>query len=85
MNKEELTTSLIKKYQQYGYQINPGDIFYQVTYEGKLQWGWKIGHYTHSCHIDTTCFVVLMLIDEKTSYNSFKAYADHFLIDSITV
>lgn len=85
MTKEELTISVLKKFRQYGYQINTGDIFYQVIYEGKEQWGWKVGQYTHSCPIDTTCFVVLMFINDDSSYTTFKAYADHFIIDSLTV
>lgn len=85
MTKEELTISVLKKFRQYGYQINTGDIFYKVIDNGQEQWGWKVGQYTHSCHIDTTCFVVLMFIDQNSSYHSFKAYADDFLMDSLTV
>lgn len=38
-----------------------GAEFYRVVKDGRI--GMKVGEYTHSCHIDTMDFVVLLFAD----------------------
>jgi len=50
-----------------GYDIPKGVKFYKVTSSRKSKYtdmiGMKVGEFTHSCHIDTTDFIVLLFVD----------------------
>jgi hypothetical protein len=89
MNKDEKNkaeaVNVAKLFQSFGYELHPGDIFYKVTdRNGESRWGWKVGEFTHSCHIDTTNFVALLFIDQKT-YNTSIEYQDDLWLDSVMI
>jgi hypothetical protein len=62
-SKEEI----VQSFHQYGYIIPKGAEFYKInamaSKRGHTCYGMKVGEYTHSCHIDTTECVVLLIVD----------------------
>lgn len=66
----------------YGYNI-PKDVRFWKINTGKHmgQIGMQVGQYSHSCHIETTDFVVLVFFkksDELVRNLKLKAYSDYF-------
>lgn len=56
---------LLKLYHSRGYSPKEGDLFYKIRTSGKGRgmYGWQVGQYEHSCHIDTTDIRVLLVIE----------------------
>lgn len=79
-DNKDLAKKLRQKYEGFGWCIKNGDKFWKT----KKGWGWQVGEYSHSCHIDTTDFVVVMLIDDKTYQSSVEEF-DSLWMKSITV
>lgn len=58
---------LLSLYRGYGYSPKPGDKFWRIkSGKGKGMYGWQVGLYEHSCHIDSTDIIVLMVIEPGT-------------------
>ena len=59
MTKEEL----IKTFSGFGYHTPKGSVFWRVRRGGEYSgmYGLEVGRYTHSCHIETSDFIVLLL------------------------
>lgn len=60
--------------------VIPNDAeFYQVVKDGRI--GMKVGAYTHSCHVDTSDFVVLLFVDFHLG--DAEAFEKYFEVDRI--
>ncbi len=58
---------LLSLYTGYGYIVNKGDKFWKITSgEGEGFYGWQVGQFEHSCHIDSTDLIVLYVIEPGT-------------------
>jgi len=57
----KLVLDLKKQLSSHGIVVPVGAEFYLVVKDGRL--GMKVGSYTHSCHIETSDFVILLFAD----------------------
>jgi hypothetical protein len=61
--QKEITDS----FERFGFEVPKGAEFYKIsefaTKRGHACYGMKVGAYVHSCHIDTTDFIVLLIVD----------------------
>lgn len=59
---------LLSLYNGYGYVVKPGDKFWKIKAPGKGCgfYGWQVGQFEHSCHIDSTDLIVLYVIEPGT-------------------
>ncbi len=72
---------LLKLYNGFGFYPKDGDKFWKIRATGKGQgfYGWQVGQFEHSCHIDTTDLIVLYVIEPGTPTNpSGPEYVAHF-------
>ncbi len=62
---------LIKEYQGAGYIVDNKNRFYQVKKFGEFHGdiGLQVGEFSHSCHVDTTDFIVLFFLNESIKNN----------------
>lgn len=60
----------------FGFIIPKDAEFYTVKEkdENYEKIGMKVGEYTHSCHVDTTDFYILLFFNEKTNNVYLKEY-----------
>jgi len=65
MTKEQL----IGLYNSRGFYPKTGDKFWKIRSptKGRGFYGWQVGQYEHSCHIDTTDIIVLLVIEPRDS------------------
>ena len=70
---------LVSLYNSRGYSPKTGDKFWKVRRNGKGYgfYGWEVGAYEHSCHIDTTDLKVLLII-EPSRTNGGDTYVAEF-------
>lgn len=80
--KEEI----LKLFYHFGYEIPPRTKFYKIYAPGKSMgaYGMKVGEFVHSCHIDTTDLIVLLVIDEKKTDHYVEDFADHWIKELFT-
>jgi len=79
---------LLKLYNGHGFSPKVGDKFWRIRASGKSKgfYGWQVGKFEHSCHIDTTDFIVLFIIEPGTlSDNRVEHYSDLWLDGPIIV
>jgi hypothetical protein len=84
MSKEQL----LQLYNTYGYSPKAGDKFYKIRAMGRGQgfYGWQVGHYEHSCHIDTTDIIVLLVIEPGPNPQTYIVdFSDNWLEGPILV
>lgn len=69
---------LLSLYNGFGYYPKKGDKFWRIRSKGKGfgMYGWQVGEYEHTCHIDTTTIIVLYVIEPKTN-----GYGDSYVSD----
>lgn len=81
MSREEL----VALYEGFGYEVKPGMKFWKIggLGRGRGLYGLEVGQYTHSCHIDTTELIVLLVVDGTNNY--VESYADLWLSGPIVV
>lgn len=80
--KEEI----VKMFTSFGYTVPKGAKIWRVHPRGEKTeggYGMEVGKYEHSCHIDTTDFIVLLVVSGTDSY--VESYGDLWLSDPITV
>lgn len=84
-SREMTKEDLLKVYSGYGYCVPEGAKFFRIRsgeYEGC--YGWQVGQYTHSCHVDTTDLIVLLVYSNNHKFN-IEEYADLWLEEAFTV
>ncbi len=84
MSKEQL----LNLYNSHGFYPKPGDKFWRIgsVHKGHGMYGWQIGEYTHSCHIDTTDLKVLLVVEPSAEGDTYVIdYADLWLDGPIIV
>ena len=88
MSKEQL----LDLYHSRGYSPKKGDKFWKIRSpeKGRGFYGWEVGRFEHSCHIDTTDLIVLYVIEPRGSNGSVgesyvEEYADLWLEGPIVV
>lgn len=64
MNKLQLASIFTSK----GYIVNNEAEFYK-TFDNPERIGMKVGQYSHSCHVDSSDFVVLLFEDGSVESN----------------
>jgi hypothetical protein len=62
---------LVRNFSAFGYQVPTNAKFYKT--DSRLKqiencYGMQIGQYVHSCHIDTTDFIVLLMVNDHESW-----------------
>lgn len=84
MSREQL----LDLYRSRGYDPKPGDKFWKIRSptKGRGFYGWQVGQYEHSCHIDTTDILVLFIIEPGHHGSSYVMdYAEMWLDGPIVV
>ena len=84
MTKEQI----ISLFNSRGYYPNPGDKFWKIKCpfkKGRGLYGWQVGQYEHSCHVDDTTLIVLLIIESATGTTYVMDYADMWLDGPIVV
>ncbi len=67
-----------------GFEIPKGAKFFKIgTGDDIGLYGMQVGSYVHSCHIDTTDIIVLLIINGCNTH--VDSFADWWLSDSFTV
>ena len=77
----KLAKKIRKHYEGFGYDVRDGDRFWKTEFG----WGWQVGQFTHTCHIDITDFVVVLVISEGTNFQQKTLTFDSLFKKSITV
>lgn len=74
--KKMTRDQLVKLYEGSGYFTTGKSKFFEISHgdHGGL-YGLQVGQYTHSCHIDNTDFIVLLVIDSN------QPHSPSFIID----
>lgn len=68
-NTTKTYDELLKCFSGYGYVIPTEANFWRVwSAEYNGCYGYQVGCYVHSCHVDTTDFIVLLLNDKKHNF-----------------
>ncbi len=65
--KDPSRDQLVKEFNTFGFQVPSNAKFFKVV-KNKTEtpsYGMLVGHFTHSCHVDTTDFVVLLFPDGR--------------------
>ena len=79
--RDRTREQLLDLYNSRGYNPTSGDKFWKFGGVGKGRgfYGWQIGQYEHSCHIDYYDIVVLLVIEPHSSpWNSGETYVDSY-------
>lgn len=80
LTKEEI----LKAYAGYGYCVPEGAKFFRIlTGEHDGCYGWQVGQYTHSCHVDTTELIVLLIYSNNHKFEV-EDYSDLWLEEVFT-
>lgn len=80
--KEEI----VKMFTRFGYTVPKGTKIWRVHPRGEKKeggYGMEVGKYGHSCHIDTSDFIVLLVVSGNDSY--VESFSDLWMSDPITV
>ena len=86
MSKEQL----LSLFNSRGFYPKVGDKFWKVRSptKGRGFYGWQVGQYEHSCHIDTTDLIVLLIIEPSRTCGGdtyVTEYAEFWLSGPIIV
>lgn len=79
---------LLYLYHRRGYYPKTGDKFWKIMSptKGRGMYGWEVGFYEHSCHIDTTDLHVLLVVEPGPNGQTYVMdYSDLWLQGPIIV
>lgn len=80
LTKEQAAVARVRKeLNSRGIIVPINSEFYRVVKDGRI--GMKVGAYTHSCHVDTSDFVVLLFVDFHLG--DAEAFEMYFEVDRI--
>ena len=87
MSRTMSANDLVRLFSHYGFETPPGTVFWKIyaPKRGRGHWGMQVGKYTHSCHIDTTEIIVLLVIEQPNGNAYEEGYADHWLRDKVVI
>lgn len=85
MAKKMSIEELLHEYGQFGYVVPKGSKFWKIggSGRGEGKYGMEVGRFTHSCHVDTTDLIVLLVIDGHDTF--VEDYSDLWLSDPVTI
>lgn len=64
--KTQSEEQLRKLFSRFGYETNRANVWRVVWGDHRGCYGLQVGSYVHSCHIDSTSFIVLLLYTKNT-------------------
>lgn len=84
VKKKHTKEEIIYMFSDFGYEVPKGAKIWKIADDNHAgAYGMEVGGYTHSCHIDTTDFKVLLVVDG--GYHGVESYADMWLEDCIVI
>lgn len=85
--ENENLQSLVKKYRDFGYVVQPGSKFWKFRspYPCEEGYGLQVGNYEHSCHVDSTEYIVLLIIGDDGKHYVESFAADTWISNCIVV
>ena len=82
LEKKHTKEEIIAMFSCYGYDVPKGTKIWKLTdLEHEGGYGMEVGSYVHSCHIETTNFKVLLVVDDD--FHGVESYSDLWLTDCI--
>lgn len=78
-NRKLIREQIIKEFHHFGYQIPDEGKFWKVNAPGRGfgGYGLEIGRYEHSCHIEDSEFIVLLVVNGSEHFT--ESYSDLWL------
>lgn len=84
LNKKHTKAEIVAMFAYFGYVVPKGATIWKVRdLERGGAYGMEVGGYEHSCHVDTTDFKVLLVVDDKDY--GVHSYSDLWLTDKIVI
>jgi len=80
-NKNKSLSEILREFYHFGFQVPTGTNIWFIENEGFF--GMEVGRYTHSCHVDTTDFIVLLVLGDTKNY--VESFSDMWLSKKFTV
>jgi len=74
-------SEIIKDFNHFGFQVPDKVNFWKIrgplSHKGFGAYGMEVGRYVHSCHVDTTDLIVLLVVDGNDNF--VESYSDMWL------
>ena len=84
LDKKHTKEEILAMFYHYGYGVPKGAVIWKITdLEHGGAYGMEVGAFSHSCHIDSTDFKVLLVVDGL--FHDVESYSDMWLKDPIVV
>lgn len=86
--KKHSKEEILAMFGHFGYQVPKGAKIWRVHPRGEKKtggYGMEVGEYVHSCHIDTTDFKVLLVVDNNGTEHYVESFSDLWLSDCIVI
>lgn len=84
IDKKHTKQEIVALFSAFGYQVPNGARIWKLTDpEHSGGYGMEVGSYVHSCHIDTTDFKVLLVVDG--AFHGVESYGDLWLRDLVVI
>lgn len=82
--KKHTKEEIIAMFSHFGYTVPKGAKIWRIRdLEHEGAYGMEVGGFEHSCHIETTDFKVLLVVDD--TYHDVESYSDIWLSDPIVI
>lgn len=86
-NKTMSDEEILRNFTSHGFIVPKNSTIWKIDYKDGQEYdgyyGLEVGRITHSCHIDTTDFIILMIMD-KNGNAKFDYYSDLWLTKAFT-
>ncbi len=85
--KKHTKEEVIAMFTGFGIEVPKGVKIWRIRPRGDSDggYGMEVGKYIHSCHIETTDFIVLYVISSNGKDHDVESFSDHWLSDPFTV
>jgi len=87
-SKTHTKAEIIAMFTGFGYEVPKGVTIWRVHPRGDKKeggYGMEVGKVEHSCHIDSSTFLVLLVIDANRVDKDVEMFSDNWLSDPFTV
>ena len=84
--KTHTKEEIVAMFTGFGYEVPKGVTIWRVHPRGDKKeggYGMEVGKLEHSCHIDSSTFLVLLVVSGRDHY--VESFSDHWLSNPITV